>query len=696
MAACLPSLVSQGVQPVMSRLLSCLILITTGLGAALPHQSIAQELTSVATEPRLDGGLRTDIYGEPLPPGALARMGTLRDYIEEGSSRIIFSPDGRFVTATSEFIQPPLRLWDPETGRVIRDLMELRIKGVGTRHIAFSSDSKLIAAADSLGTVRLGSTETGRKIREFSGHDLIWEVAISADNKILRVWHDRTVWFWDIAAGTRTHWHSLAGNTPSKFRHFLAYASLRRSGNVFGRAVRWNSPVPSTPYGYITLPNAVSPDEKLAASIRSSGFKRRARSRALEYRLWDVATGRDLRSIPHHREPPGLITEYMEPHIEFSPDGKLLAVSVTPGSLGLWDVATGTLYRRYHNVDIAAGFTFAPDGKRLVTGGDHFRYWDIARGTEIRRYPQRAPVAGVAFTPDGKGLITGAGDTLYLWDTSTGQSIPRFKVRHEFRGVIDPLRYPNIFALALAPDGKTLASGGDDGSLWLWDVASGERIRPRHQLDQAIWFVAFAPDGKTFAVADWVDASIWDIPGGQIAHRFPARDDSKVISLAFSPDGSTLASEGAGGLVLWDLKTFQMRRKLRHPESVHSIAFAPDGKKLATGSYEGLIRIWDTETGNLVQKLIRNVKLEMDPPQITALAFLRDGKTLATAGDDPFVTLWDVDSGRERRRLTGHLGAVRSIAVSPDGRTLASGSEDGTALVWDLTNEEPAGPAKSR
>jgi len=312
-------------QFVTPRFLSSLVLVTTALGASLPTQSAAQERKVVASEPGLNRGSRTDVYGEPLPPGVLARMGTLRDYIGEGSSRIIFSPDGRFVTATSEFIKPPLRLWDPETGRVVRDLKELAIKGIGIRHVAFSSDGKLVAAADSAGTVRLGSTDTGRKIREFPGHDDIWEIALSGDGKILRVWHGRTVWFWNIAAGTRTHWHSMTGDQPGALRHLLDVVSLGRSMNYNRRPLNWHTRILFRPNVYIALPSATSLDGKVAASIGSPG-----------YRLWDVATGRHLQSIPRHREPRGLIIEYMEDHIEFSPDGKLLAAGVS--ACGTWPV----------------------------------------------------------------------------------------------------------------------------------------------------------------------------------------------------------------------------------------------------------------------------------------------------------------------------------------------------------------------
>ena len=94
-----------------------------------------------------------------------------------------------------------------------------------------------------------------------------------------------------------------------------------------------------------------------------------------------------------------------------------------------------------------------------------------------------------------------------------------------------------------------------------------------------------------------------------------------------------------------------------------------------------------------VNTFARDVKGEAEPPRIYSVAYTPDDKTLASAGDDHFVTLWNLATGRERRRLTGHAGAVNSLAVTPDGKTLASGSNDGTALIWELM-DKPDSPTK--
>ncbi len=516
--------------------------------ASLPRLTIALEPQPSKNETRVKPGVRSDGYGDPLPPGTLARMGTVRDFIGEGSSRIIFSPGGQFVTASSAFISPKLRLWDPANGRVVREFTELYHLGIGAGYVAFSPDGKQIAAAN-YEVVWLGTTDTGYMIRVFPGHEYIEGIAFSPDSTVLVVKNAGAVWFWDIASGARTRWPSLAGYRPFTFTYFFEVVGWRRLGSAlslrFGVSGREIGSARQQGYNRdIPFPVAMSRDRQVMAS----------NSRDNTIRLWNVTTGRPMRSLLRYRVPPGLIIENMEHQVEFSPDGKLVAAGDTLTSLSLWDVDTGSLYRRFHGVEIEMGFAFAPDGKRVVTGGRYFRYWDIARGQEIHRYPQRAAVVAVAFTPDGKNLATADGLKLRLWDAATGREIPRFQGQHEFRKLLYPMdhagredrslggRRPVISAMAISPDGKTLVSGADDGSLWLWDLSTGREIRQVQGRKGSIQSVAFAPKGKTFAAADERGIGLVDSSSGTEIIHFPGPAESFIRRISFSPDVITLAS----------------------------------------------------------------------------------------------------------------------------------------------------------
>jgi len=462
--------------------------------------------------PKSNPVVRTDAYGDLLPSGALARMGTLRDFIGEGSSQVIFSPDGKLVTASSGFIRPSLRFWDTASGRVAREFEELDRLGIRAGYVAISGDGKRLAVANgySEASVWVGDFATGRRLRVFGDFYYFWGIALSFDGNILLVNEVNGPSLWDISTGKQTQWPSLAGYRPVAFVHEFEVVGLRRRGGeatlrfgVSGHEIHSRST--RGLYHGLPRPIAVSPERRLMASF----------GRNQTVNVWNLVNGRPMRALPSYRVPPGLIIENLERQLAFSPDGKLLAAGDTLTSLALWDIATGRLYRRFGGIAIEMGFAFAPDGKRLVTGGKRFRYWDIPRGQEIHRYPDQPAVAAVAFTPDGKSLVTVAGLQLRLWDSATGREIPRFQAPHRFRELLYPRRgdmgeedrrfpgtKPSLRSVAVAPDGLTIATGAEDGSLWLWNVANGQAIREIADLDGAVESIAFAPDGKTFAAAD--------------------------------------------------------------------------------------------------------------------------------------------------------------------------------------------------
>ncbi|MEU6097843.1 hypothetical protein [Streptomyces sp. NPDC047079] len=282
-------------------------------------------------------------------------------------------------------------------------------------------------------------------------------------------------------------------------------------------------------------------------------------------------------------------------------------------------------------------------------------------------------VVTLAFKPDGRTLATGGNDgAVRLWDTRTG------RIRKKLPG--DDAHFAAVFA----PDGRTMAVVGPD-AVELRDTSTGRtRKRLAKQIIEA-GPMAFSRDGHTLAIScGGQKVELWDTTTGRI-RAWLAEQTNDVSSLAFGPDGRTLATGGFDGAAeLWDAATGRLRRSLPgHHTPVVASAFSPDGRTLATSSDSG-VKLWDTRTG----RLRRNLAGYTAP--VVSMVFGPDGRSLATAriGDDT-VRLWETDTGRLRRSLPGHTGPVRALVFSPDGRTLATGAEDRSVRLWDVVADQP-------
>jgi Tol biopolymer transport system component len=278
------------------------------------------------------------------------------------------------------------------------------------------------------------------------------------------------------------------------------------------------------------------------------------------------------------------------------------------------------------------------------------------------------PVWSVAFAPDGATLAMGIDDgSIKIWDPATGSIKATLKAHNG-----------SVWSVAFSPDGSLLASASDDGTAKLWDAATWKEKRSfDHEF--GVRAVAFTPDGKTLVTGTRKGkVRLWDVATGKEprtteGHQFP------VISVAVSPDGKTIASGSGDKTVrLWDAATGTARVTLEgHTGSVYSVAFSPDSRTVASGGWSGTVCLWDAGTGTKLATLRGH---EQD---VWAVAFSPDGKTLASAGEDHTIKLWDVASGKERRTLKGHTGTVYAVRFSPDGTLFASGGRDGTVRLFD-------------
>ena len=277
-------------------------------------------------------------------------------------------------------------------------------------------------------------------------------------------------------------------------------------------------------------------------------------------------------------------------------------------------------------------------------------------------------VIAVALSPDGKTLASGSADkTFKLWDAQTG-ALKQTLSGHSH----------GVHAIAYSPDGKQLATGSDDKTIKLWDAKTGALKQTLTGHGNAVHTVAFSPDGETLASGS-TDKTIklWDAQTGELKQVLTGHDET-VKTVAFSPDEETLASGSDDKTIkLWDTETGALKQTLTgHGSGIHAVAFSPDGKTLASGSIDKTVKLWDTQTGALKQTLTGHTN------GVHGIAYSPDGRTVASACMDKTIKLWDTQTGALKQTLTGHSDSVYAVAFSPDGKQLASGSTDKTIKLW--------------
>ncbi len=277
-------------------------------------------------------------------------------------------------------------------------------------------------------------------------------------------------------------------------------------------------------------------------------------------------------------------------------------------------------------------------------------------------------VRAVAISPDGVTLASGSNDnSIKLWNLATGRQICTLNGHSSL-----------VCSVAISPDGKTLASGSADKSIKLWNLANGRQTRTLKGHSDSVRSIAISPDGETLVSgSDDMTIKLWNMTTREEIHTFKGHYDW-VYSVAISPDGQTLATGSSDkSIKLWSVSTgWEICTLHGHCDSVRSVAFSPNGQTLATASIENSIKLWSVASGQEICTLYGHSSW------VWCIAFSPDGATLASASGDKSIKLWNLATGQEICTLYGHSSLVYSVAFSPDGVTLASGSADNTINIW--------------
>ena len=664
---------------------------------------------------------------------------------------VAFSPDGTTLATAS---WDGIKLWDvaTRTSTTIHTIILEETPYGGVKSVAFSSEGTLATASDD-GTVKLWDVATGNAaILEGHTRD-VFSVAFSRDGMLLASGSkDKMVKLWNVA--TRTNTATFAGHTQAVTSvAFSPDGTIVASASADGTVKLWDA---ATHTNIATLEGHT--DEVSSVAFSPDGTIVASASADETIKLWNVAeaaqphpsglakiSGDDQQGSPSAALPNPLIVEvkdqYGNPlsggqvtftviagegklsgqstveHVTTDASGRVertLTLGPGPGTYTLVRVSAGRElvifsagtpdvprnmdgdYWTWHVPDGAIArlgkggildIAYSADGTRLAVGSS-IGVWvyNALTGEEIDFLAEHtSEVRSVAFNPDGSTLASGSqGGTIHLWDATTGQH------QHALTG-----HRSAINSVAFNPDGSTLASGSQGGTTRLWDATTGQHLKGLATQDnfgdqESVNSIALSPDGSTLAsaVTSFLSGKVhlWDATTGQHMKEIETgfKDAGGILSIAFSPDGSTLAGVGQtlsgapfGSLYLWDVD-IGSRLELEPPYnfySVYSVAFSPDGSTLASGTWDGDIDLWDADTGQHQQRLIGHAW------PVRKVAFSPEGKRFASGGGEELF-LWDT-TGLPLNTVAGHERLGRSVAFSADG-TLAIGGWEGTFVLWDM------------
>ena len=323
-----------------------------------------------------------------------------------------------------------------------------------------------------------------------------------------------------------------------------------------------------------------------------------------------------------------------------------------------------------HIAEVAA-VAWSPDGSQLASADGAIKVWDTTDGTPLIDVRVRAVALSVAWSPQGTRLIGACHDgSVRIWEAATGALVATLV------GHVGPAR-----AAAWSPDGRHVASGGDDGSVRIWDAATGEQRSELRGHSGAVRAIGWAPDSLRLASAG-VDHTVRVWSTDRAPDQVLGGYVGTIYALAWSPDGEWVATaDGSGTVRQWAPRRDKHRlSQARHTSWSLAVTWSPDGSRLASAGTDKLVRIWDAYSGAPVGNLAGHTT------GVRSVAWSPDGDRLASGGEDRSVRVWAIDDGQTRvdtgRGRAGLRLNVRSVTWSYDGEVVASVDGDGRIQLW--------------
>ena len=653
------------------------------------HRLLALGLYAILTAHAFaEAPARKDLLGDPLPEGAIGRMGSGRLRAASHIACLSFTPDGKSLVSGGN--SNKLTFWSVATGKIEK---EWTLQASSATDIHFDKAGKTVVVACGDDTVRILDGATGNERRHVvipnQRHGPL-RASLSPDGKWLVLNHrdGSQIVILDVETGVMKHRISDASyNYPNLVitpdnKHFVAVLADKKLHLV---DLRTGKSVRKLETGHCDRTHATRSSTRFMATALTSDGKRlvfRTFSNSQFYMV-DVTNGKEIKEFDRGNGFYG-----SSGSMALTPNDRFLIDSSGDSSIRVWGLASGKMLRELSAPNSAPNTSLrfsalSPDGKLVAAASDSSIYlWDIASGKQLHAGSGHSKaVCRVAFSPDGKYLVSTGEKSLRVWEIATGKELAMTRTK---------LNGFQANYLEMAPDNKTIRWVGLERKVFRWKFDTEREpiqlTKPKSlSINGGGTLCVTSPDGKLIAVilCDGRKLMLLDNLGNAPDRELCVLPDEHSNDAFFSLDGRTLALDSSDrSVTLYDVATGNETRKLMPDLSNTSydgnlLHFSPDGRTLL--KYDGQMRIVETISGS------DRVLLSPEPSGApSSMSCSVNGRLVARGFADGLVVLTDLWTGREvLRRETGQ-GPVKSLALSRDGKYLATGGGDTTAIVWNL------------